>query len=68
MKITLEWLNANRTARGGFNRYQVEALGLIWPPEHDWLRRQVGREITEDQAKDFSRKSAYLLPWSEVSA
>ena len=56
MVITLEWLNRHRTARGAFTRKQVEALGLRWPPHpKGWLRKLVGREITEEQRRKFEQ-------------
>lgn len=54
MIITLKWLNDHRTARNGFTRAQVEALGMRWPPKpKGWLRRQVGREISDEIARKF---------------
>lgn len=53
MKITFDWLTKNCTRRGGYNRVQIEAVGLKWPPRHGWKNRIVGREITEQQQQLF---------------
>lgn len=59
MILTKEYINRYRTNKGAFTQSQVEALGLIWPPEKGWINRLVGTEISEENAKVFeARKSA----------
>lgn len=59
-KVTAEWLNANRTAKGAFTRKQVLALGIKWPPTAGWMQSISGELITSEQARAFeSGKSEY---------
>ena len=53
MILTKQYINSHRTAKGAFTRVQVEALGLKWTPPAGWVKRLVGTEISEDQAKNF---------------
>lgn len=53
MKITRQLLEAGRSQRGGWNRPQLEALGIEWPPTNGWRVRLIGTEITEQQARRF---------------
>lgn len=55
MTITLEWLNRYRTERYGFTKTQTDALGVPWPLPKSWLCNQVGREISDEMAREFER-------------
>ena len=33
----------------GFNRGQLHALGIAWPPKDGWLRRLIGTEISKER-------------------
>lgn len=56
-KVTLDWLYANKTEKGGYTRKQVEAIGVSWPPAKGWLRYSVGSVISDEAKKDFERYS-----------
>jgi len=50
MKLTYELLHSAGSYGGnGFNRPQLELLGVAWPPRKGWLRGLAGTEI--DDAK-----------------
>ena len=53
MQITREWIHQNKTPKGGFNRGQIEALGLSWPLKSGWIDKLNGRVITLEQQKRF---------------
>ena len=53
--LTREYINKHRTPRGAFNRSQVEALGLKWPPKAGWINNLDGEMITPDQARRFEQ-------------
>lgn len=45
MIITKEWIKAHTTPAGSWNRKQIEALGLTYPPRKGWMKRLEGTEI-----------------------
>ena len=45
MIITKQWIHAHKTPAGGWNRKQIEALGLTWPARKGWQKRLEGTEI-----------------------
>ncbi len=45
MKITREWLVANRTLNGGWSRAQLRIIGVAWPPRKGWIEKVAGREL-----------------------
>ena len=53
IRLTSQLIHANRTPAGAWTRAQVEALGVKWPPRHGWIYRLHGKEITEDQWRQF---------------
>ena len=53
MKLTANYINSHRTAKGAFTRKQIEALGLDWPPVKGWIQRLVGTEISDKNAEIF---------------
>jgi hypothetical protein len=52
MKVTEEWILKN-TSCGALSKGQALALGLEWPLRHGWKQWIVGREISEQSARDF---------------
>jgi hypothetical protein len=56
MKITRELL-LQYSNNGAFTRKQLEALGLTWPVKKGWIYAVVGKTITEDQFKIFSKQN-----------
>lgn len=53
VKVTEQYLNDNRTARGAWTAKQFEVLGVAWPPQRGWKRHVIGTEIDEGQAAIF---------------
>jgi len=59
MIITKEWIHANKTKAGSWNRKQIEALGLTYPPKKGWQQRLVkwGTEINPHQKLAFESQA-----------
>lgn len=55
--ITLDYLDRNRTPKGGYNKKQVEALGLSWPLVSGWKNELVGKVLNAEQANAFEQAS-----------
>lgn len=51
--VTQEWMESNRTARGGFTKKQAIAMGERWPLVAGWLKRAIGKTISEDARLAF---------------
>jgi hypothetical protein len=32
---------------GGWNKHQLELLGIKWPPQKGWLSKLVGQEVSD---------------------
>lgn len=54
MIITRQWLMDNRTENGAWTRAQLSVLGMSWPPSSGWIDELIGREISEDVARQFA--------------
>lgn len=52
MKLTRAMIDSGKSDRGGWNRPQLELLGVQWPPQQGWPARIIGREIS---ARDYER-------------
>jgi hypothetical protein len=52
MKITATLLEAGKSIRGGWNRKQMDILGVSWPLREGW-QRVIGKEISADNAERF---------------
>jgi hypothetical protein len=52
MRITREWIIDN-TKHGACNKKQLAIFGIGWPPRTGWMYKLIGRDITEDTAKEF---------------
>lgn len=57
--VTLEWLEENKTSRGGWTNAQLVQLGEPWPPKKGWMKRAIGKEITDEAAAAFARLGTY---------
>jgi hypothetical protein len=55
MKITKDYLNTHKTARGGFTRKQFQILGINWQPKKGWERQIIGNELTIEEAEQFEK-------------
>jgi hypothetical protein len=53
MIVTREFIQDNRTEKGGFTKRQLEVLEVEWPPRHGWQDEVIGTKITTDQAEQF---------------
>jgi hypothetical protein len=68
-EVTAEWIHRHCTARGGWTKQALAVLDVEWPPRPGWIRRSVGRLLTDRQRQFFescgqraSLKQASLLP------
>jgi hypothetical protein len=52
--ITKEFIESNKTAKGGWNKRQIEAIGLVWPPTKGWKRAIIGNCISIEDAQIFA--------------
>lgn len=52
-KVTKELMTQGMSAAGGWNRRQMDILGVKWPPKQGWKIRAVGKEITKEAADEF---------------
>jgi ribonuclease HI len=57
--ITEEWLNQNKTPAGGYNRVQLNAIGVQWPPKSGWKTRAIGTSITMEAANVFISEAGH---------
>lgn len=52
--LTEEMIQAARTPKGGYTKKQLAAIGVDWPPQKGWAKAVVGKEITEQQFREFN--------------
>jgi hypothetical protein len=58
----------NGVSSSGFNRQQLQLLGIAWPPQRGWLRELIGTEIDEAkwakvvQLRGINRKAVITDP------
>ncbi|MFJ3465338.1 hypothetical protein [Achromobacter spanius] len=57
MLITNDWLVQWQTVRGGYNKRQLEVLGIVWPPKRGWKRDVIGLSIPDEAARAFELAS-----------
>lgn len=51
--LTKEFIEGNRSSSGGWNNSQLVMIGESWPPKRGWLKRAIGREISDEAAQKF---------------
>lgn len=51
--VTKGWLETHGTRGCGFNRRQLAALGVAWPPASGWKHGLVGTEISDEARAAF---------------
>ena len=51
--LTTDLVDAGMSDRGGFNRAQVEALGVKWPLKAGWRRGLIGKVVTSEAYQRF---------------
>ena len=54
-KITQEWIQRFASEKGGWNKPQLAAIGVEWPPPQGWRIRVSGTEITDEKRIEFER-------------
>ena len=52
-EVTEDWVKAFQSGNGGWNRAQLECIGINWPPRQGWIKRAVGRKISDEQRQQF---------------
>lgn len=57
MLVSNDWLLQWQTVNGGYNKRQLELLGIAWPPKRGWKRDLLGLEISEEKARAFEMSS-----------
>lgn len=53
MIVTPKFITLGQSFRGGWDKRQLELIGVPWPPPPGWRKAAVGREISEDAATEF---------------
>lgn len=52
IKVTQKLIEAGQSGAGGWNREQLDILGIPWPPKHGW-RWKTRLYLTETEAERF---------------
>lgn len=60
--ITEQLIETHRTPAGAWNRPQLEALGVGWPPKKGWKDRVIGRSISEENLQAFIKGATAYSP------
>lgn len=45
-EVSEKWIRQWQSGTGGWNREQLECLGLKWPPSQGWIKRSEGLRIS----------------------
>jgi len=53
MILTKELMECGRSSAGGYNRKQLAAIGVEWPPQKGWLKDLIGKEIESSSYQAF---------------
>ena len=51
--ISEDWIHHYKSDAGGWNRRQLKAIGILWPPCRGWLKWVVGKQIIHKNARVF---------------
>ena len=60
--VTEEWIASNKTSKGGWNKKQINALGLVWPPRSGWMKLLDGTMISEEKKEAFLQAKTNKAP------
>jgi hypothetical protein len=52
-KITRDWIHRWKSGSGGWNKPQLDVLGIRWPPRAGWIAKLEGTEILDSQREEF---------------
>lgn len=55
--VTREWIKLHATSNCGYNKDQLAALGVSWPPKKGWLSKIIGKAINLSQKHAFEANS-----------
>jgi hypothetical protein len=53
VRVTQDLLDRGKSPRGGWNRGQLAALGVAWPPPAGWQKLLCGRLVLAPDAERF---------------
>lgn len=53
--LTSGMIDAAKTARGGYTKQQLSAVGVSWPPQSGWKESLAGKTVSKDSYDDFCR-------------
>jgi len=51
--LTREYIHSHKTLKGAWNKVQINALGLTWPPRQGWIDELEGEYISLANARLF---------------
>ncbi len=60
--VTEDWIVSNKTSKGGWNKKQINALGLDWPPRAGWMKLLDGTMISEEKKEIFLQAKTNKAP------
>ena len=49
----MEFIELGQSNEGGWNRAQLQVVGVDWPPIKGWKDRLCGEEFTQEQLNQF---------------
>lgn len=52
-EVTEDWVKAYKSRSGGWNRAQLACIGVEWPPRSGWVKRVIGRQISDESRRQF---------------
>ena len=64
--ITDELVRQGENGSGGWNREQLKIIGVGWPPRRGWIRRAIGKVISDDDAARFVSMKGKTIRKSRV--
>lgn len=61
MIITKSLIENAKTENGGWTKYQLNLIGVDWPPHKDWIKKVIGKKITKENSELFVKgKNKYI--------
>lgn len=60
-EVSAEWVRSYQSVKGGWNRAQLEILGVKWPPSSGWVIQVVGRLISDEDKRRFEQLQGQTL-------
>ena len=60
-EVTEEWIKASRSGNRGWNRAQLECIGVEWPPTKGWIDRIAGSLISDASKARFEQLKGRTL-------